>query len=219
MKAVVGVGLKICGVCSADDLRACRDAGVHAIGVNLWDGSKRHVATADAARMLDEVRAQGPLPKIVLVVVDPDPEVLAAAITTLHPDAVQLHGDAPPQGYVRALAGTPWIRVLRGAVDTVAPSRGDPDPAWVLLDSAVPGYGGQGTVLPWAFAAAAVQSLSPRPVWLAGGLHPGNAAEAIARVRPAGLDVASGAEAPGDPRRKDPAAIAALVAICKEGIG
>lgn len=213
----VGVGLKVCGVCRADDLRACRDAGVHAIGVNLWVGSKRHVPTADAARMLDEVRAQGPVPKIVLVVVDPDPDALADAIATLCPDAVQLHGDAPPQRYVRALSGTAWIRVLRGEVDTVALSPAEPEPAWVLLDSAVAGYGGQGTPLSWAFAAAAVKSMSPRPVWLAGGLHPGNAAEAIARVRPAGLDVASGSEVPGDPRRKDPAAIAALAAICKEG--
>jgi phosphoribosylanthranilate isomerase len=52
-------------------------------------------------------------------------------------------------------------------------------------------------------------------VWLAGGITAANAAAALHAVAPAGLDVASGAERPGDPRRKDPAAIAALASICK----
>jgi phosphoribosylanthranilate isomerase len=219
--AVVGAdaaGLKICGICSADDLRACRDAGVDAIGVNLWEGSKRYVPVPDAARMLDEVRREGPLPRVVLVVVDPQPDALADAIAALAPDAVQLHGDAPHAGYASALAATPWIRVLRGAVDLGALPAVSPAPAWVLLDAAVAGYGGQGVTLPWAFAAAAVSALAG-PVWLAGGLSPKNAAEALARVRPHGLDVASGAEHPADPRRKDRAAIAALSAICKKGGG
>ena len=51
-------------------------------------------------------------------------------------------------------------------------------------------------------------------MWLAGGITPSNAAAALAQVRPAGLDVASGAEREGEPRRKDPAKIAALAAIC-----
>lgn len=229
MSVVSAVALKICGVCRADDLRACRDAGVDAVGINLWEGSKRHVPVAEAARMLDAVRREGPLPEVVLVVVDPEIEALAQAIAMLRPAAVQLHGDAPTRPYAHALAqwGTPWIRVVRGVVDLATLRRPElepepepmPEPERVLLDAAVEGYGGQGEVLPWDFAAAAVRSLRPWQVWLAGGLRPGNAAAAIAHVRPFGLDVASGAETPGNPRRKDPAAIAALVAICKKEEG
>ncbi|MFY0532412.1 hypothetical protein [Nannocystis pusilla] len=61
----------------------------------------------------------------------------------------------------------------------------------------MPGYGGAGQTTDWAWAAAAVQQLAGLEVWLAGGITPANAAQAIAQVRPAGLDVASGTELPG----------------------
>lgn len=81
----------------------------------------------------------------------------------------------------------------------------------------MPGYGGAGQTTDWSWARAAVQRLSPAaPVWLAGGITPDNAAAAISAVAPAGLDVASGAEA-ADARRgeKDRARIAALLAACR----
>ncbi len=65
-----------------------------------------------------------------------------------------------------------------------------------LLDSgrpslAVPELGGTGRVHDWRISAAFVQR-SPRPVFLAGGLSAANAAEAIAAVKPYGLDLCSG---------------------------
>jgi len=63
-----------------------------------------------------------------------------------------------------------------------------------LLDSGRPSaseFGGTGRVHDWTISAAFVAA-SPVPVLLAGGLGPHNAAEAVARVRPAGLDVCSG---------------------------
>jgi phosphoribosylanthranilate isomerase len=84
-----------------------------------------------------------------------------------------------------------------------------------LLDAWVPGHGGAGQQTDWGWAAQAVVRLRPPPVWLAGGIRPDNAAQALATVAPDGLDVASGAEIAGAPRgEKDPAAIAALVRIC-----
>jgi phosphoribosylanthranilate isomerase len=57
--------------------------------------------------------------------------------------------------------------------------------------------------------------LAPAEVWLAGGIRPDNAVEALEQVRPAGLDVASGAELPDAERgEKSREAIDALVAIC-----
>lgn len=215
------VALKICGVTRADDLRACRDAGVDAVGLNLWTGSRRHVTLHDAERMLSEVRREGSSPEVVLVFVDPSLSDLRTAIAALEPDAIQLHGDADPapSAALGALLHVPWIQVIRGPVDVGCRPRVVPPPRAILLDAAVPGYGGQGAQLPWAWASAAVAELRPDPVWLAGGLHPGNAAEAIVRVRPRGVDIASGAEIENDPRQKDPAKIAALVAICQKAKG
>jgi len=63
-----------------------------------------------------------------------------------------------------------------------------------LLDSGRPSQqelGGTGRVHDWAISAAFVAA-SPVPVFLAGGLNPGNAAAAVAQVQPAGLDICSG---------------------------
>ena len=65
-----------------------------------------------------------------------------------------------------------------------------------LLDSgrpslATPEYGGTGRTHDWSVSAKFVQ-LSPRPVFLAGGLSPGNVKEAIRVVRPFGVDLCSG---------------------------
>ena len=46
----------------------------------------------------------------------------------------------------------------------------------------------------WNVAAAVAKSM---PIWLAGGLNPGNVAEAINRVHPWAVDVSSGTETDG----------------------
>jgi phosphoribosylanthranilate isomerase len=73
-------------------------------------------------------------------------------------------------------------------------------PAALLLDAHVPGqFGGTGRTAPWDLLADFRPGV---PLLLAGGLTPDNVAEAVRRVRPDGVDVASGVEsAPG---RKDP---------------
>jgi phosphoribosylanthranilate isomerase len=104
------------------------------------------------------------------------------------------------------------VRALRRRRFRTVPT---PAPAWVLLDAPTPGFGGQGVLADWTWAARVVSALAPLPVWLAGGLRPDNARAAIDAVRPAGLDVASGAEVPGDSRRKERAAVHALLAVCR----
>jgi phosphoribosylanthranilate isomerase len=69
---------------------------------------------------------------------------------------------------------------------------------------------GSGNVADWAAAAELARQTR---VILAGGLHPGNLAAALATVRPWGVDVSSGVEsAPGI---KDPALVAAFVAAAR----
>ncbi len=206
------VGLKVCGVTNADDLRACRDAGVDAVGINFWTGSKRYAPGPDAARWVEQVRAEGELPTLVGVFVDPVPSYMTAIVDAVGLELVQLHGDSPVSAY--AALGQPWVQVIRGPRPLAKVRVSKPTPRWVLLDAAVPGYGGQGVQLDWPWARSAVAALSAHDVWLAGGIGPDNAEDAIVTVGPAGLDVASGVEIERDTRRKDPAKIAALVRIC-----
>ena len=63
----------------------------------------------------------------------------------------------------------------------------------LLLDSRTADrLGGTGRTHDWSVSARIVAAVSPVPVYLAGGLRPENVAEAIARVRPAGVDVELG---------------------------
>ena len=48
----MSLGLKICGLTRAEDLRACIELGVDAIGLNLWPESKRFVDPIVAAELL-----------------------------------------------------------------------------------------------------------------------------------------------------------------------
>jgi phosphoribosylanthranilate isomerase len=71
-----------------------------------------------------------------------------------------------------------------------------------LLDSGrpslrVPELGGTGRAHDWSISAEFVRR-SPHPVFLAGGLNPGNAGEAIRTVRPYGLDLCTGVRTRGE---------------------
>jgi phosphoribosylanthranilate isomerase len=210
--------LKICGITRVEDLQACTDLGVDAVGINLWSGSKRGLSLPAAARLLESAGPGGPAR--IGVFVDPLVEALREAVRTLNLEAVQLHGDAPLGRY--AGLGIPYVWVLRGARPLDQLKVPQPLPAWVLLDAQTPEYGGAGHRTDWNWARAAVRHFAPLPVWLAGGITPDNAAQAIGTVGPAGLDVASGAELSTDstavravPGAKDRARIAALVATCR----
>lgn len=212
------VALKVCGVTRAEDLRACAELGVDAVGFNLWPGSKRYVELRAAERIIAEAPLEEGGPLRVGVFVDLDLEVIASAIAILDLDLIQAHGDAPlePVAELAARYDIGWIQVIRGTPELASVRVPEPRPRWILLDAAVPGFGGAGQRTDWAWAATAVQALAPTPVWLAGGIDPSNVDAALREVKPAGIDVASGAELRGATRgEKQRDAIAALVRACR----
>lgn len=109
----------------------------------------------------------------------------------------------PPPAFTHVQAHTwepEWIDA-RPRLSVYRPGQGGEVPAageFLVLDAFHPKHhGGSGLQVDWDLAAELVQA-SPIPVILAGGLTPENVAEAIRRVRPAGVDVSSGTEkAPG----------------------
>jgi phosphoribosylanthranilate isomerase len=104
--------------------------------------------------------------------------------------AVQLHGDESP-AFAASVTHPVMKAITIGADPAVWPSR-----VRILLDAHDPvRRGGTGRPIDWAAAAGVA---ARREILLAGGLTPDNVAEAVARVRPFGIDVSSGVErAPG----------------------
>ncbi|MEL6217945.1 MAG: phosphoribosylanthranilate isomerase [Pseudomonadota bacterium] len=124
---------------------------------------------------------------------------------------------APGEAAKLATRGLTVIQVIHmsdpGALNVM--ERHAPHCDAFLLDSGRPGeavLGGTGETHDWALSAEVVHR-SPRPVFLAGGLDPSNVAEAIARVRPFGVDVCSRLRPEG---RLDRAQLEAFVsAVCR----
>jgi phosphoribosylanthranilate isomerase len=183
----VTVRVKICGLTRLEDALAAVRLGADALGFNFWPGSKRFIAPA-AAREI--IRRLPPLCTSVGVFVDPshDEAVAAAAISGVQ--VIQLHGAESP-----LLCRSFQLPVLKafpvGGPEALAAAGPYADLSGLLLDAPTSGHGGSGQPCHWPTA----QALARRgPVILAGGLHPGNVAAAIAAVHPHGVDVASGVE-------------------------
>lgn len=148
---------------------------------------------------------------MILVVAGQGPDAVRRLLGRTGAFRAQLHGDEEP-AVVEALCGAAFQAVRIGTAEDVARAReyaSDP----LLLDArSKRGSGGTGETFDWSLA---VDVAAERPVLLAGGLHPGNVASAVREVRPRGVDVASGVEVPGDPRRKSAERMAEFVAAAR----
>lgn len=201
------IRVKICGIQEEAAALAAADAGADAIGL-VFAPSRRQVSLDQARRITASLP---PFVTRVGVFVDEPMASLRAAMDRARLDAVQLHGDEPPE-YCAALRdqGVTVIKAVRvaGSLDVQA-LRALPVSA-VLLDTHRPGLrGGTGETFDWQAAVPVARAMR---VILSGGLGPTNVADAIAAVRPYGVDVSSGVETEG---RKDAAKIRAFIAAAR----
>jgi phosphoribosylanthranilate isomerase len=193
--------VKICGITRGQDAERAATLGATAIGFIFWPSSPR-VVTAEKARSIGQL-----LPSSVTkvgVFVDAPVDEIEEIIGRAGLDAVQLHGSEPPE-IARSLS----VRVIK-AIALGGPDADAQIAAWtgtpLLLDAHDPvRRGGTGQVIDWTRAS---EIASRHQVILSGGLNPGNVAEAVRRVRPAGIDVSSGVEQ--IPGAKDMVKLAAL---------
>lgn len=190
-------GVKICGITRADQAAEIAHAGADALGINLWEKSKRYVPLATASAWLPGLRDQIFL---VAVVVNPTAALLDEVVGSNLFHAIQLHGDETP-GDVAALMerGVEVIKALQVRNrESLAAISNFPTPN-ILLDSYNPGlYGGAGESFPWELAREARELYPDKRILLAGGLTPDNIRSAVEQTQPFAVDVASGVEsAPG----------------------
>jgi len=200
---------KICGVTTEADLRAVAEAGADAVGV-LAEVSVDTPREVDPDRAADLIAAAPPFLSTVLVSM-PDSATRAVELAgATAPDAIQLHGDFDAEAirYVRREARADVLTAV-DADDADRARRYDGVADAVLIDSTTEsGAGGTGETHDWDAAADLVADLST-PVVLAGGLTPGNVAEAARTVDPYAVDVSSGVERTGG--RKDHEAVQRFV--------
>lgn len=186
--------VKVCGLTRLEDARLAWELGAAALGFVFHPGSPRAVTTAQAAR----IRAGLPPEAVCIgVFVDRGASEMRDVAEAVGLSALQLHGRETPETAARL--GLPVIKAIR-AEDADEGRLREFQVAAFLLDASHPSlHGGTGLRADWGLA----RKLAARhPLILAGGLHPGNAREAMDAVNPLGLDLSSGLEAA--PGRKDP---------------
>lgn len=203
MQSMPDVRLKVCCVSSVGELQTAVDAGASAIG--LVSDMPSGPGTIDDERIAEIARHVPPGVDSFLLTSRQDPESIIAQHRHTRTSTLQLVDALPAGAHARLRDALPGIRLVQvihvvdeSAIAEAADVAGAVDA--VLLDSGKPSLevkelGGTGRRHDWSISARIVEQLDI-PVFLAGGLTPANAAEAVAAVRPFGLDVCTGVRGP-----------------------
>jgi phosphoribosylanthranilate isomerase len=185
------VFVKICGITSESDGLMAAAMGADAVGF-VFAPSPRQIAPTlarDIARLLP--------PEVLTVGVfrDETPQRVVELVNQAGLRGVQLHGRESSAEVAWVHKRVPFVVKAVAAGDRQLDRADELDVDALLVDSERPG---SGEVFDWSLAE---QLGVGQRVVLAGGLTPDNVAEAIARVRPWGVDVSTGVER--SPGRKD----------------
>ncbi|MBX9654486.1 phosphoribosylanthranilate isomerase [bacterium] len=187
--------VKICGITRPSDAKWLANLPIHAVGLNFHPASSRFVDELTAKAIVDLLPQHIPA---IGVFVDRTPEDVCRIAKDVGLAAVQLHGDEPARS-VASHEPFPVFKAFRvknastlHEIERFISDATSPLLQAVLLDAFRPGSaGGTGDTWDWS----TLGDWKPSLTWLlAGGITPENAEEAIRRCRPAGIDLASGAE-------------------------
>jgi phosphoribosylanthranilate isomerase len=174
--------VKICGLTNAHDSEAAIDAGADALGFVFERTSPRFVGDGELAWL----SVLPPVPVKVAVFGRVDRPVPKGLFDVVQGVEWEVFPEPSPKR-IHAIRLRPGQKP-QDVVDTLVHAN------LVVLDAfSQSGWGGTGERIDWELAAEVVK-LSHTPIMLAGGLTPENVAEAVARVKPFGVDVSSGVE-------------------------
>ena len=206
--------LKICGITNITDMRLVNQSGADYAGILAGvDYSERNLGL-EAARI---VAAESALPVVVLLC-DPEPDYVVEVVERIKPAAIQLLCLEAP-GMVSDIKKTVGCEIWKSVHVPVQTGQSAPEryveagADVILIDSVDTSegfsrFGGTGTTVDWRSAAELVDNLEV-PVFLSGGINPGNVEQAIRDVKPDGIDLCSGVEA--ERGKKDPVKLADLM--------
>ena len=235
----MAVKVKLCGMTCLEDVQAAMTAGADLLGFILFPRSPRYVTPERVRDILAAAEPGRAGIQTVGVFVNETPETVSQVLYFSGLDLAQLHGEEPPamlglgdgspesvarheeDDHPRNVCGRAYKALRPRSHDEAASLAGryalPKDlrvggrlPAF-LLDAYHPHLrGGTGKTGDWSLAS---RLASQYRILLAGGLDPSNVAQAVQKVCPWGVDVASGVEA--SPGQKDHAAMRAFVATAK----
>ncbi len=200
--------VKICGITVLDDALAAARAGASYLGYVVYRKSSRHIEPPSARSIIEEVRRQFPSIRHIGVLVDETADVASRIAEAAGLDFAQLHGAESPETVTQLRRrGLGVLKALRFGPGSPAVRWSEFDPDYFLCDTYdASSAGGTGR----AFDPGLLPPDLPRTrLFLAGGLTPDNAADAVRTVRPFALDVSSGVEL--SPGRKSHTLIAQFV--------
>lgn len=194
--------IQVAGIIDQAEADMIVEEGADWLGFALRLPAKNEdLSEADAAAI---VKAIQPERTGVIITYLTDAGEIAGFCAEMGVGAIQLHGDVVPAELRRLRKLAPELYLLKSLVvkadniDELAQVV-DGSAEWVdmfITDTFNPATGAKGAtgmVHDWDISAELVR-ISPRPLMLAGGLNPGNVADAIEKVRPAAVDAHTGLE-------------------------
>jgi phosphoribosylanthranilate isomerase len=218
------MAVQIYSMTSVADAIATAAAGADLIGVVVAEpGIVAEAVGFDLAREIMAVvrpRARG----VALSLAD-DRDEICAMVEAVRPDVLHLAArEIDPEDCAWIRDRIAPVRVLRAiavrAGETLAEAEAHQECAdYLMLDSGAKGgkfAGARGETHDWTISREIVKR-SQIPVILAGGLTAENVGEAIATVRPWGVDSFTHTDVPGNRGRKDAARVRAFIAAAYRG--
>jgi phosphoribosylanthranilate isomerase len=195
--------IKICGITRRQDALAAIDCGASAIGVVCFAASPR--ALGRAGPVLQDLSEQI---RVVALFVDPTAEEVRQVCRSGLFNMLQFHGDESA-AFCESF-DLPYMKAIRVGEVLTGSGAGEAlsktefllervtdyaTAEMILLDSFDANLpGGTGKTFDWALAATVRRETQVKLV-VAGGLNPGNVAQATTQIQPFGIDVSSGVEA------------------------
>lgn len=218
------MAVQIYSMTSVRDAIATADAGADLIGLVVAEpGVVAEAIDADLAREI--LAAIHPRSRGVALSLSDDREEICAMVDAVRPDVLHIVArEIEPDDCAWIRKRIAPVMLLRAIAVRAGETLTEADAHqecvdYLMLDSGAKGRpfaGATGETHDWSISRTVVER-SRIPVILAGGLSADNVADAIATVRPWGVDSFTHTDVSGNRGKKDPARVHAFIAAARSG--